>query len=69
MGTHSGLYGAKITGGGSGGTVAILAKRGGEDAIAQVVAQYEAETKVSVTTFRGSSSAALAWGWCELQQK
>ena len=69
MGTQSGLYGAKITGGGSGGTVAVLAKRGAEEAIAQLVARYEAETGLSIATFRGSSSGAIAWGWSQLQQR
>ncbi len=68
-GTQSGLYGAKITGGGSGGTVAILAKKGAENAIAHIVAMYEAETQLPATIFRGSSSGALAWGWSRLQQK
>lgn len=69
MGTQSGLYGAKITGGGSGGTVAVLARSGAEATIAQVVARYEAETGLSIAVFRGSSSGAIAWGWSQLQQK
>ncbi len=69
MGTRSGLYGAKITGGGSGGTVAILAKRGAEEAIDQIVAHYKAETGLSIATFRGSSPGAIAWRWCRLQQR
>ena len=69
MGTQSGIYGAKITGGGSGGTVAVLAKRGAEAAIAQIVARYEAETGFSIAVFRGSSPGAIAWGWSRLQQR
>jgi L-arabinokinase len=68
-GTQNGLYGAKITGGGSGGTIAVLAKRDAEEAIARVVAQYEAETGLSITVFRGSSSGASAWGWVRLQKE
>jgi L-arabinokinase len=68
LGTQSGLYGAKITGGGNGGTVAILTKYDSEEAIAKIVAQYEDETGLAVTVFRGSSSGALAWGWSQLQK-
>jgi L-arabinokinase len=39
-GPQSGLYGAKITGGGSGGTVAVLARRGSLDAVRAIAAQY-----------------------------
>jgi L-arabinokinase len=69
MGTQRGVYGAKITGGGSGGTVAVLAKRGAEEAIANVVERYKAETALSIAVFRGSSSGALAWGWFQLQKQ
>ncbi|MFQ6098786.1 MAG: GHMP kinase, partial [Armatimonadota bacterium] len=46
---HSrGLYGAKITGGGSGGTVAVLAAEGVEDALAEVLSEYERETGIAL---------------------
>jgi L-arabinokinase len=60
---------ALITGGGSGGTIAVLAKHDAEEAIARVVAQYGAETGLSITVFRGSSSGAFAWGWLQLQKQ
>lgn len=54
------LYGAKITGGGSGGTVAVLSRRGerGAAAIAAVAAHYERETGRRSYIFRGSSKGA-----------
>src|SRR5262249_40060113 len=36
LGPDHGLYGAKITGGGSGGTVAVLARKGSDDAVGWV---------------------------------
>ena len=68
MGPATGLYGAKITGGGSGGTVAVLAKRGSDDVIAQLVARYEAEIGHHVAVLHGSSSGAIAWGSMQLQR-
>jgi len=43
-GPSKGLYGAKITGGGSGGTVALLAREGAESVLDDVAAEYEKET-------------------------
>lgn len=65
-GPVAGLYGAKITGGGSGGTVAVLARRGSADAIRQIVTQYEQEIGRSVMLLSGSSRGAAAWGVVEL---
>ena len=42
-GVKRGLYGAKITGGGSGGTVAVLGHVGAGEAIEAVVDQYALE--------------------------
>ena len=61
-GPASGLYGAKITGGGSGGTVAVLGKREAFAAIKQVVTQYEAETNYNPLILSGSSPGAMAFG-------
>lgn len=64
-GPGRGLYGAKITGGGSGGTVAILARAGSADAVAEVALRYAAETGRTATVLGGSSpgamEAGLAW--------
>ena len=43
------LYGAKITGGGSGGTVAVLAQRGAEEHIQKIAEQYESQTRLKTT--------------------
>jgi galactokinase len=56
------LYGAKITGGGSGGTVAILARRGSEKAIEKLVEKYAAETGRRPYVFKGSSAGSEIFG-------
>jgi L-arabinokinase len=61
-GTASGLYGARITGGGSGGTVAVLARRDAGAAIARVVDAYERDTGHRPHVFAGSSPGVLAFG-------
>lgn len=61
-GPTSHLYGAKITGGGSGGTVAVLSRRGSHTQLQAIVKQYERETGISVELLRGSSPGAIAWG-------
>jgi L-arabinokinase len=65
-GPAAGLHGAKITGGGSGGTVAILADRGSRAAVDAIAQQYRAETGHAATIFAGSSSGARAFGVREL---
>jgi L-arabinokinase len=56
------LYGAKITGGGSGGTVAILGHRDAGEAVASLVAQYEARAERRALVISGSSPGARAFG-------
>lgn len=60
----AGLYGAKITGGGSGGTVAILCDDGetADAAIADILAEYEAKTGLKPDAFLSSSPGAWAAG-------
>ncbi len=65
-GPNAQLYGAKITGGGSGGTVAVLARRGADEQIQKIVEQYEKQTGLKTTTLRGSSPGAKAWGTLRL---
>ena len=43
-GVARGIYGAKITGGGSGGTVAVLADAGARDAVRDIARRYGEET-------------------------
>jgi L-arabinokinase len=61
-GSARGLYGAKITGGGSGGTVAVLARRGGGRAVEDVAARYTRMTGRGAMIISGSSDGALTFG-------
>jgi L-arabinokinase len=61
-GPGNGLYGARITGGGSGGTVAILGRSDAGPAIARVVEKYEAAAGRRSFVFRGSSPGAASFG-------
>jgi galactokinase len=62
IGPAAGLYGAKITGGGSGGTVAILGDRRSGDRVREIARVYSAETGRDVHVFDGSSPGAAAVG-------
>jgi L-arabinokinase len=57
-GPESGMFGAKITGGGSGGTVAILASEHAEAAVRGVAGRYAAESGREVELFVGSGPGA-----------
>jgi galactokinase len=63
-GRAQGLYGAKITGGGSGGTVAVLARRGAaaEESVPRIAERYAAETGRAIKLFSGSSPGAASFG-------
>jgi L-arabinokinase len=58
----AGIFGAKITGGGSGGTVALLARRdaSGERAVRNVADLYARESGSATRLFSGSSSGAAS---------
>ncbi len=60
-GPESQLYGAKITGGGSGGTVAVLARRGAYEQVKRIAKLYSQETGLSIEVLGGSSPGAVAW--------
>jgi len=62
VGKEAGLFGAKITGGGSGGTVAVLGDQTSHAAIDRVVDSYAKETGHQPYVFNGSSPGALAFG-------
>jgi L-arabinokinase len=62
VGAAQGVYGAKITGGGSGGTVAILGHRDAEAAVQAIVEQYAHATGYQPVVFRGSSMGTAAFG-------
>jgi galactokinase len=60
----AGLYGAKITGGGSGGTVAVLAENSpaADSAIAEILREYQAKTGHEPEAISGSSPGAWEMG-------
>jgi galactokinase len=66
-GPSSGLFGAKITGGGSGGTVAVLGDQNSRAPIERVVASYAKQTGHQPYIFSRSSSGTLAFGHLRLQ--
>jgi galactokinase len=57
-----GLFGARITGGGSGGTVAVIGRPDASTAIARVVDAYERRTGYRPYVFAGSSPGVVAFG-------
>jgi len=61
-GAEQGLFGAKITGGGSGGTVAVLGDRGAESAVKRVAERYAALIGYEPYIFSGSSPGSAAFG-------
>jgi L-arabinokinase len=65
-GPKNGLYGARITGGGSGGTVAVLGRRDAGDAMATVANRYADETGYQPYVFSGSSPGSTAFGFLRL---
>ena len=58
----AGAYGAKITGGGSGGVVAVLTRAGSHAAVQRVAREYERLTARSATVLGGSSDGAVHFG-------
>jgi L-arabinokinase len=56
---EAGLFGAKITGGGSGGTVAVLGDRTSRVAVERIVESYMKETGHRPYVFSGSSPGTL----------
>jgi len=61
-GTNQGLYGGRITGGGCGGTVAILGRADAGSGIAEIVEKYRSLTGYSAVVFSGSSPGAAQFG-------
>ena len=61
-GPSLGLYGAKITGGGSGGTVAVLAERGKHRAVGRIADRYGRESGHGSAVYVGSSDGSRAFG-------
>ncbi|MFZ0879210.1 MAG: galactokinase family protein [Candidatus Acidiferrales bacterium] len=65
-GPARGAYGAKITGGGSGGTVAILGRQA-EPPVQSIVEKYARETGHKPHIFTGSSPGAMEFGVLRLR--
>ena len=61
-GPSPGLYGAKITGGGSGGTVAVLAERGRQRTVGLIADRYGRESGHGSAVYVGSSDGSRAFG-------
>jgi galactokinase len=61
-GLAAGLYGARITGGGCGGTVAVIGRRGAAPVIGRVADAYEQQTGYRPHIFAGSSPGVIAFG-------
>jgi L-arabinokinase len=64
-GPAHGFYGAKITGGGSGGTVAVLGRRGAD--VRRIAEAYAEEMGRPTRVFSGSSPGAAAFGHLRLR--
>ena len=62
-----GLYGARITGGGSGGTVAVLGRAGASSAIEEITRQFNNRTGYQPIVFSGSSPGAGAFDHIKLE--
>lgn len=61
-GPDRGVYGAKITGGGSGGTVAILCCEGSDETISKIREEYARSTNTMPMLMSGSSPGAAVFG-------
>jgi L-arabinokinase len=61
-GPAAGLYGARITGGGCGGTVAVIGRTDASAAIARVARAYAQATGYEPDVFSGSSPGVVACG-------
>jgi L-arabinokinase len=67
-GVARGLYGAKITGGGSGGTVAVLGRRGEEGSVTAIAESFERSTGTKCAVFSGSSPGSAAFGHLRIRK-
>jgi len=67
MGTQGGFYGARITSGGGGGTVAVLCHGDTSRALIQILAAYKLAWGLEAEIFSGSSPGACESGHTVLQ--
>jgi L-arabinokinase len=66
QGTERGIFGAKVTGGGAGGTVAVLSLADCEDAFERIVKRYAELRGTNPYVFRGSSAGVDRFGVIEI---
>ena len=66
-GAASGLYGAKISGGGAGGTVVILGRKDAADALVRVVERFAETQGATPYVFEGNSMGADSFGVLTLE--
>ena len=62
IGEQGGIYGAKITGGGGGGTVALLCHGSVENSLTQVLAAYKLAWGIDAELIRGDAAGAFEFG-------
>jgi L-arabinokinase len=67
-GPGQGIYGAKITGGGSGGTVAILARRDAAESVFRIAERYAEVAGYQPYIFSGSSPGSAEFGHLRLMR-
>ena len=66
-GPEQGLFGARITGGGSGGTVVVVGRSSAGAAVAEVAQEYANQTGYSPYVFSGSSPGSAGFGHLRLR--
>jgi L-arabinokinase len=66
-GPSKGMYGARITGGGSGGTVAVLGRSDADSAIRRIVDAYEKRIGYRPYVFSGSSHGSAKFNSRKVQ--
>jgi galactokinase len=69
IGIGKGLIGAKITGGGSGGSVALLGKKNAYELVENIAAEYKSLTGNEPYVFRDSSIGAEKFGYLILKKE
>jgi len=65
---QSSLFGGRITGGGSGGTVAVLGKRGATESLTRLVEKFESATGYRPLVLSGSSTGAAGFDHLRLRK-
>lgn len=67
LGPNKGIYGAKITGGGSGGTVVMLGQSNGDAVVHEITEKYQREFGHQPCIFKESSMGARKFGYLKLR--